>query len=137
LRPERAQKIWQTADAFDTASAEWMPYSIPEKSPFRPADSKVLASAFVHPGKRALAFVVNWSDQEASGRIAIDFEKLGLPADAPVQVLDTGETLHARNGEVTIPLKPRRVICLWIGEKTEPNQASPNQAQPTTNGANE
>jgi hypothetical protein len=119
LRPERAQKIWQTADAFDTAAAEWMPYSIPEKSAFRPEDSRVLASAFVHPGKRALAFVVNWSDEPASGVMAVDFARLGLPADSAVRVLDTGAVLKARKGRIALPLKPRRVICLWIGQQEE------------------
>ncbi len=118
LRPERAQKIWQVADAFDTATATWMPYSIPKKNAFRPVDEKVLASAFVHSGRRALVFVVNWSDEPASGKVAIDFARLGMPANSPIHILDTGETIKATDGEITLPLQPRRILCLWIGEKT-------------------
>lgn len=127
LRPERAQKLWQIADSFDTASAQWMPYSEPETSPLQPEDDRVLASAFVHPGKRALVFVVNWSDEPASGKVKLDFEKLGLPSDTPVHVLDTGETLTAEAGVLNLPLRPRRVLCLWVGDKTAPPTSS---AQP-------
>jgi hypothetical protein len=124
LRPERAQKIWRVADRFDTASAQWMPYSEPEKSPIHPEDDRVLASAFVHPGKRALVFVVNWSDEETPGKVKIDFDKLGLPADAPVHLLDTGETFKAEGGVLNLPLRPRRVLCLWIGKSSESSTPS-------------
>ena len=116
LYPQRAERIWALADSFDTEHAEWMPYWDAKRSPFKPRDPRVLASAFVHRGKRALLLVTNWSDTPASGEIKVDWRALRMSPDSPVRYLNWNTPLPAADGRISVPLKPRSLAYVWIGE---------------------
>lgn len=124
----RAEGIWSLADKFDTTTAQWMPYWNPE-SAFRPEAREVLVSAYVHPGQRALVFASNYSENEnASGKIHVDWAKLSMEGPATVRLLNTGETLEvSADGSIDLPLSPYWCSYLWI-EPVHENGKKPSDA---------
>jgi hypothetical protein len=134
----RAEGIWALADKFDTTTAEWMPYWNPE-SAFHPEAGEVLVSAFVHPGQRALVLASNYSDKEdASGKIHVDWEKLGLDRQSTVRLLNTGEVLKVHvDGSIDLPLKPYWCSYLWIEPASTDGQAPSGAPLPEQNAGSE
>ena len=119
--PERAAPLWRLTEDFDCETADWLPYYDRKNLPFQPESPDVLASAFVHKGERALLFVANWSENEVSGKIRIDWEKLGLPPDTKVFDLNRNRAVPVQQATINIPLKPHAIRYIWIG---------PNPPQP-------
>lgn len=115
MYPQRAQALWELADKFGVESADWMIFSRPKENAFKPDNRNVLCSAFVHKGKRALLLATNWSDQPCNSKIAIDFKSLGLPTETPIHLLNNNIALQSNNGVIELPLKPRKLMYVWIG----------------------
>jgi hypothetical protein len=119
---DRAAALWSLADRFDVSGATWIPYYDAAKGPFQANDSRVLCSAYVHPGKRALLLLSNWSDEPVDGRIEIDWKALGLASAAPIKLLNFNRIIHHDHDSIRLAMQPRRLYYLWIGAEESPGR---------------
>jgi len=94
-----------------------MPYCNPASNAFAPGNPNVLASAFVHYGKRALLLVTNWGDTAVSNKIAVNWGMLGLSSRSPMTVVNSNLPLIVQNGCIYPPIKPRALTYVWIGSE--------------------
>ncbi len=116
MYPGRAEGLWRLVDRFDTKTAQWMPYYYPEKNAFKAGSSTTLASAFVHPGKRTLLLVANWTDETKTDTIRIDWKKLGLSSNSPVRICNWNTLVDVGNAGISLKFKPRQLLYVWIGQ---------------------
>jgi len=114
----RAIKIWGLSDAFNTASAKWLPYYEADQCPFKPIDKNLLASGYVHKGKNALLMVSNCTEKPIKSGVRIDWKALGLPETSKAVLVNTNEPLVVSKGVIELPkLLAGWVYYVWIGER--------------------
>jgi hypothetical protein len=118
MYPERAAGVWALTDRFDTDTAVFKPYYRPEEQVLQASNKDVLASAYVHPGKRALVLLCNWSDKPAQESIRINWKKLGLKPQQSVLLYAHNRQVAVREGRIQLNLPPKQIVYLWIGGLT-------------------
>ena len=73
-------RLWKTYDAFDTKTAEWIPYYRAEKGMAVPGSEQIKASLYLHRGKKAMLIVGSLSKDVIETTIRLDLAGMGLQA---------------------------------------------------------
>ncbi|MFH1568069.1 MAG: glycoside hydrolase domain-containing protein [Gemmatimonadota bacterium] len=96
--------------AFDTTSAQWVPWWRGEAGPCRPQDPGIRASLYAHPGRGLLILAANYNPDRRRADIALDLAAFGL----------AGRALTATNAltDQALALSPDGLLTAAIAGKS-------------------
>jgi len=109
-------RIWQAYRAFETATAEWVPYFQGENRYYQVSEPEVKASLYVHPGRNVLLLVGNYHREAQAVHLRLDLARLGLAgkALAGTNVLTAVAVPVSEAGDLHLEVPAKSFVLLRI-----------------------